>query len=66
MRAVDVVLNGAGRRELFTLHVQFPVKNCIWEKSGFGVIGIGVDSIVGFCANAAPHIARRTPVTKAA
>lgn len=48
--AVDVVMNAAGRRELLLLHVHDPVKNIIFEKSGFGVIGIGVLST---CENAA-------------
>ena len=42
MLAVDVVTYELGRRELFVLQDHEPVRNIILEKSGFGVMGIGV------------------------
>lgn len=42
MFAVDVVTYELGRRALFVLQDHRPVRNIILEKSGFGVMGIGV------------------------
>lgn len=42
MFAVDVVRYELGRRELFVLQDHRPVRNIILEKSGLGVLGIGV------------------------
>jgi hypothetical protein len=44
-------VNGTGRRELFVLQFQVPMRDCIDEKLGFAEIGTGVDSIV--CATPA-------------
>jgi hypothetical protein len=65
IRPVDVVRNAAGRRELFTEHDHVPVRNCIFEKSGFGFMGIGVVSILGAWASATPNVRRRAPVRTA-
>ena len=50
MFAVDVVMYELGRRELFTLQDHRPVRNIILEKSGFGLMGMGVLSTCGKAA----------------
>lgn len=43
---VEVVVDAAGRRELFVLHDHVPSRNDIDEKFGIEEIGIGVASMV--------------------